>query len=385
MKILITSSPWLGGSGTVGIRLAEELAKKHQVFFLSFDFPSSENVGSKNLVFYSLTTFSYALFSYPLYTESLAEKMFDLVKKNDIDIIHAHYSLVFGTSAILAKRFLKNQGKEIPVIVTMHGTDAMGFDPTDGEHYEFDNLNSFLVEEADHVSTASSYMYDFVMRKYGREDKMSIIPNFIDTKKYENSSSESYESRNLLVHISNFRKVKRPILVEKAFKRLYEKGETEKLRFLFVGDGPLREDVENYVSEQGLPNVTFTGKKNEEEIIEILKKSRAIFLSSEFENFPLVLLEAMAMGVPQIATYVGGIKDVIDDVRTGYLIDSSGDIPSKMAEAFVVLNKKNNWTKMSLASIERSKKFDSALVIDKYENLYKKELLAVSLRKDEVI
>jgi N-acetyl-alpha-D-glucosaminyl L-malate synthase BshA len=374
MKILITASPWMGGSGTVGIQLANELAKEHQVFFLSFDFPARGSDKPKNLVFYNFTSFSYALFPYPLYTESLAEKMLDIVKKHEIDVIHAHYSLVFGTSAVLAKQFLKHYNRKVSVVVTMHGTDVVGFDPTKNEHINFENLNSFIVKEADAVTAASSYMRDFIVSNHEGEEKISIIPNFIDTSLYQQASQNSYESRDTLVHISNFRKVKRPMIAAKVFKEISERKSYKGTHFLFVGDGPLKKEVEEYVSQENIPNVFFVGQKSEEDIIRILKDCKAILLPSDFENFPLVLLEALASGVPQIAADVGGMRDVVVDGETGFLIDSNDEIVASMTDKFMELDNFEIWNKMSEASKERSKKFDVSSVVDKYEELYKKTL-----------
>lgn len=374
MKILITASPWMGGSGTVGIQLANELAKEHQVFFLSFDFPVRGSDKPKNLVFYNFTSFSYALFPYPLYTESLAEKMLDIVKKHEIDVIHAHYSLVFGTSAVLAKQFLKHHNRKVSVVVTMHGTDVVGFDPTKNEHINFENLNSFIVKEADAVTAASSYMRDFIVSNHEGEEKISTIPNFIDTSLYQQTSHNPYESRDTLVHISNFRKVKRPMIAAKVFKEISERKSYKGTRFLFVGDGPLKKEVEEYVNQENIPNVFFAGQKSEEDIIRILKDCKAILLPSDFENFPLVLLEALASGVPQIAANVGGMRDVVVDGETGFLIDSNEEIVANMTDKFMELDNFEIWNKMSEASKERSKKFDVSSVVGKYEELYKKTL-----------
>ena len=375
MKILITASPWMGGSGTVGIQLANELAKQHQVYFLSFDFPKRGSNEPKNLVFYNFTTFSYALFPYPLYTESLAEKMLDIVKRHEIDLIHAHYSLVFGTSAILAKQFLRHHNKEVPVVVTMHGTDAVGFDPgRGGEYHDFENLNSFIVGEAEAITSASSYMHEFIVSKYGGEKVSSIIPNFIDVSKYKEVRSVPYRSRDAIVHISNFRKVKRPMLVAEMFKHLTEKVEYRGTKLLFVGDGPLKEEVERYVSENDLPNVSFLGQQDEESIIQILGRSRAIILPSDFENLPLVLLEALASGVPQIATDVGGMRDVVKDGETGFLVKSGDQTAFDMSERFIQIDNEEIWNRMSSASCEWAESFSTPLVISKYEELYRRLL-----------
>ena len=364
----------MGGSGTVGIQLANELAKEHQVFFLSFDFPAKGSDKPKNLVFYNFTSFSYALFPYPLYTESLAEKMLDIVKKHEIDVIHAHYSLVFGTSAVLAKQFLKHHDRKVSVVVTMHGTDVVGFDPTKNEHINFENLNSFIVKEADAVTAASSYMKEFIVKNHGGESKVSIIPNFIDSSLYEKTSQNSYEARDTLVHISNFRKVKRPMIVAQVFKEISERKDYKGTRFLFVGDGPLKKEVEKYVDEEGIPNVFFAGQKSEEDIIKILKDCKAIFLPSDFENFPLVLLEALASGVPQIAADIGGMRDVVTDGETGFLVESDDEMVTGMADRFMELDSFETWSRMSEASKERSKIFDVSSVVSEYENLYKKTL-----------
>ncbi len=373
MKILITASPWLGGSGTVGIQLAKELAKEHQVYFLSFDFPERAGGESKNLVFYNFTTFSYALFPYPLYTESLAEKLFDIVKNHDIDIIHAHYSLVFGTSAVLAKRFLQNIGREVPVVVTMHGTDALGFDPSKGEHYNFENLNSFIVQESDQVTVASSYMRDFVASEYAGEGKLAVIPNFIDKSACSGIQPRSFEERDTIVHISNFRKVKRPMAAARVFEKLYHEKEYRKTRFVFIGEGPLEAEVKDHLEERQVP-VEFLGKMKEEEIFKWLVVSKAIVLPSEFENFPLVLLEALVMGTPQVAACVGGISDVTEDKETGFLVNPDDRLEDEMVAKIMELEDQELWNYMSNNSLERVKKFDTSEVVPQYLDIYKKAM-----------
>ena len=97
-------------------------------------------------------------------------------------------------------------------------------------------------------------------------------------------------------------------------------GRVEDAELLLVGDGPLRPEVERLVAELGLgERVRLVGNRSDVPVL--LAEAACVVLASDYEGCPLTVLEAMAAGVPVVATRVGGVPELIDDGRTGLLVE----------------------------------------------------------------
>lgn len=369
LKILVVASPWLGGSGTVGFELAKHLSHEHRVYFLSYDFPfRGRKEKNDHFLFFNMAPATYALFPYPLYVTSLAERIVNIVKKYDIDMIHAHYGIVFGEAAITAKKILEGQGKKIKIVITFHGTDIIGLDPDTPGKNAFTSVNQWLMQESDVITVASLFMKKFILSSYTvPERKLVVIPNFYDDSVFRNMRNTK---RNYIIHVSNFRKVKRPLEVVKAFQILRAKN--VRLKLVFVGDGPEKESVKKYIAKHHIPNVIIFSGKSQSEIAGLLNKSAACVLASSFENAPMIAIESLACGTPVVAVDVGGVGEIVHDGKSGFLVPRqrhpSGDLARKLHE----LLSGGEWEKISEYAAHEARDYRLEDVGKRYVALYRR-------------
>jgi N-acetyl-alpha-D-glucosaminyl L-malate synthase BshA len=327
MKIGITCYPTYGGSGVVGTELGRELAAAgHEVHFISYALPIRLKA-SDRIHFHEVEVLSYPLFEYPPYDLVLATKMAEVMARSELDILHVHYAIPHSISAFLAKKM--STGREIPFVTTLHGTDITLV----GNDRSYLPITRFGINESDAVTAVSEYLKERTVREFETTQEIEVIPNFVNCEVFKKSSDSKFRARfaaedeGLVIHISNFRPVKRTGDVIEFFSRLRRK---QKAKLLMVGDGPERPNAEWLAEVHGIEDdVAFLGKSSDME--QLLSISDILVLPSEQESFGLVALEAMASEVPVIATRVGGVSEVVEDGADGFLFDV-GDTDS-MAEA----------------------------------------------------
>ena len=370
-KILIVASPWLGGSGSVAYRLAEELSNKgYETHFLSYDIPF-KNSANNFIKFHKVKSYSYPLFPFPIYELALAENIVELALKYKIRIIHAHYGILFGHASAIAKSILQFQNYNVKLIVTFHGSDALGFDLEKPGKIAPKQLNKWTIDSADEITVASNNLRSHLQNIYKSNKKINVIPNFIDTTRFRRVSRKITKPR--IIHISNFRKVKQPLIVVKIFTEVLKKHPEAEL--LMIGDGPEKPLVEKYVKRHNIPNVNLNGVvRREEEIAKYLQMSHLLLLPSLYENFPLAALEAQACGVPVIASDVGGIPEVIIDYKTGCL-SKPKDIRIFAKNAITLLSNLNKWKQFSELSEINASRFDTNKIVKHYIGIYDRNKL----------
>ena len=290
MKIGITCYPTYGGSGVLATELGKALAKRgHQIHFISYAMPMRLNSGLDNNIFYhevEMTT--YPVFEFPLYTPALASKMVEVANFEGLDLLHVHYAIPHATSAYLAKKMIPN--KDFRVVTTLHGTDItlVGLEPS------FLSVMKFSIEKSDGVTAVSRYLKEKTLTNYAIDKEIDVIPNFVDTNEYHHVDNScirkkfSLDDKRILVHVSNFRPVKRVTDVIRTFDIVQKKIPAA---LILVGDGPDRSNCELLVREMGLQNsVKFLGKQNE--LPEILSSADIFLMPSQSESFGLSALEA---------------------------------------------------------------------------------------------
>jgi N-acetyl-alpha-D-glucosaminyl L-malate synthase BshA len=310
----------------------------------------------------------YSLFKYPPYSLSLSAKMAEIIESEKLDLLHVHYAMPHATSAYLAKKII---GDRIRFITTLHGTDITLV----GNHQSFYRITRFSIEQSDGVTCVSNYLKETTQKIFKTNKEIEVIYNFVDTEKYKRTSKnrENMEfvdsDDKVIIHISNFRPVKKIENIVKVFQKVSKE---VKSKLLLVGDGPDICKIRNLVSKFDLSSsVFFLGVQ--ENIIPLLNISDVYMLPSKSEGFGLSALEALSCEVPVIGTNVGGLKEVIENGKSGYLFDP-GDIDS-MSEAVVkILKSKEIRSEMGLEARERAKFFDSKSIVPRYLEYYKKIL-----------
>jgi len=368
MKIGIVLYPTFGGSGVVATELGTELAKKgHSVHFITYREPVRLNTFQKNIYFHEVSVSDYPLFEYQPYEMLLASKIVDVAKYEKLDILHVHYAIPHASAAFLAQQILQSKGIYLPYITTLHGTDItlVGKDPS------FEPVITFCINHSDAVTSVSESLKCDTLTHFKVDKEIRVIPNFIHTVPQLPTINQEIrrfyaaDNERILIHISNFRKVKRIDDVVKIF-HLVQKELPSKL--LFVGDGPERAMAEKMARDLGIVDkVMFLGKvRNTQEVLEY---GDLFLLPSETESFGLAALEAMAVGVPVISSNTGGIPEVNTDGYSGYM-SNVGDVEDMAKNAIRILKNDTVLREFKHCALERSKEFTFDKIIPIYEKLY---------------
>ncbi len=373
MKIGIVLYPTFGGSGVVATELGNELAKKgHSVHFITYREPVRLNTFQKNIYFHEVSVSDYPLFEYQPYEMLLASKIVDVAKYEKLDILHVHYAIPHASAAFLAQQILKSKGIYLPYITTLHGTDItlVGKDPS------FEPVITFCINNSDAVTSVSESLKRDTYTHFKVEKDIRVIPNFIHTVPQLPTINREIrrfyadDNERILVHISNFRKVKRIDDVVKIFHLVQEDIPS---KLLFVGDGPERAMAEKMARDMNIVDkVMFLGKvRNTQEVLEY---GDLFLLPSETESFGLAALEAMAVGVPVISSNTGGIPEVNTDGYSGYM-SNVGDVEEMAKNAIRILRNDTVLNQFKHCALERSKEFTFDKIIPIYEKLYAEVVL----------
>ncbi|WP_102335850.1 N-acetyl-alpha-D-glucosaminyl L-malate synthase BshA [Salimicrobium jeotgali] len=371
-KIGITCYPTVGGSGVLATELGKFLAEKgHEVHFITTQIPFRLNKIYPNIYFHEVEVNNYPVFQHPPYDLALANKMAEVAKREELDLLHVHYAMPHAVCAILAKQMCSEL--DLKVITTLHGTDitVLGID---------DNLKQLIkfgIEKSDAVTAVSNSLVVQTRRMLDTEKDMHVVHNFVDDREYQHVDSRNLkqqfnigEEEKVVIHVSNFRKVKRVEDVVRSF-HLIQQEITAKL--VLVGDGPEFNKVYNLVEQLGIEEkVLFVGKQ--ERVQELLSIADVKLLLSEKESFGLVLLEAMACGVPCIGTDTGGIPEVIEDGVYGYIVEVQ-DIEQVKEKALRILKDAQLSRSFSENAVRAvSEKFSAEKIVKQYEKLYEQVL-----------
>jgi N-acetyl-alpha-D-glucosaminyl L-malate synthase BshA len=368
MKIGIVCYPTFGGSGVVATELGKALADRgHQVHFITYNQPARLDFFSANLFYHEVSVSKYPLFDYQPYELALASRMVDVVRFEKLDLLHVHYAIPHASAAFMAKQILLTYGIYIPVVTTLHGTDItlVGKDRT------FKPVVTFSINKSDGVTAVSQDLRDNTYEFFEIERDIKVIPNFIDLSRFSLKAKDHFkkaiapEGEKILIHTSNFRRVKRTEDVIRIFAKVIQKIPS---KLLMVGDGGERSDCEQLCRDLGVSdNVRFLGKQDA--IEEILSVGDLFLMPSQSESFGLAALEAMACKVPVISSNAGGLPELNIDGVTGYLKDV-GDVDGMAEKAIYMLEDEARLAQFKDNALARAKEFDLANILPQYENYY---------------
>jgi N-acetyl-alpha-D-glucosaminyl L-malate synthase BshA len=370
MRIGITCYPTHGGSGVVATELGKHLAENgHEVAFISYSTPLRLTDLPPGVSFHEVDIIEYPLLKNFPYTLALASKMAEVAKSKQLQVLHVHYAIPFAAAALLASQVVPEL--DLKVVTTLHGTDVTLV----GNNPSFKLVTAMTIERSDAVTAVSRYLRDETYRQFGVHKEIDVVYNFIDPERHERPIPPCIPPRDCpeqfnLMHISNFRPVKRVLDVVRVFARVRQELNA---RLIMVGDGPDAGAARQLASDLGVLDwVTFTGVVDG--VARLLQAANLLLLPSQTESFGLVALEAMASGVPVIASDVGGLPEVIEHGVTGYLAPV-GDV-DKMAEyAMRVLSDCALCQTLSRQARERAvSRFDYHDIVPQYEAVYERVL-----------
>lgn len=347
----------------LGMALAE---RGHEVHFISYALPMRLEGYRPNIFFHEVDVPTYPLFEYQLYTEALTGKMVDVVTYENLDILHVHYAIPHAVSGYLARQIFK-ETHHTKLVTTLHGTDVtlIGLEPS------LQSLVKFSIEQSDAVTSVSRFLREKTESTFRVNKKIHVIPNFINTAVFNRKESclrrqVAPNGEFVMVHTSNFRPVKRVTDTIRILKHVVD---VLPAKLVLVGDGPDRSEAERLCRELNITeHVRFLGKQSA--LSEILSAADVFLLPSQSESFGLAALEAMACGVPVVATTTGGITEVVVHGETGYVAEI-GDVERMAKYCIDLFTNRKKLEKFSRLSFERADQvFATSLVIPQYEGLY---------------
>jgi len=363
MRIGISCYSTFGGSGVVATEVGKALAARgHEVHLLSPSLPPRLIGFEDRVTFHEVNASPYPLFEGAPYSIALASKMADVAEHHGLELIHAHYAIPHASAALLARMALDGRLK---VVTTLHGTDitVVGSDPS------YLSMVRLAIRASDAVTAVSAYLRDETLRTFQVDRSIEVIPNFVAPPTGPRPDCRSWLApchRPLLVHVSNFRPVKRVLDVLKVFERVHSE---HPCHLAMVGDGPDRPEAEAWTRQRGLEGfVKFTGKQLD--VATVLACSEVFLLPSATESFGLAALEAMAQGVPVVASRVGGIPEVVRHGVDGFL-EPVGDVEAMAEDVLTLLRDEPLRRRFGEAARDRAlTTFAEGPIIDRYEALY---------------
>jgi len=373
MKIAIVCYPTFGGSGVVATELGLELARRgHEIHFITYSQPVRLDLLNPNVHYHEVNVPEYPLFHYQPYELALSSKLVDMVKLHKIELLHVHYAIPHAYAGYMAKQMLKDEGIELPMVTTLHGTDITLV----GSHPFYKPAVTFSINKSDFVTSVSQSLKDETLKLFDIKKEIEVIPNFIELDKNSidpkiscQRSVMAKEDERIITHISNFRKVKRIPDVIKIFNKIQKEIPA---KLMMVGDGPEKEKAEYLCQKLGIEDkVIFFGNSNE--IDKILSYTDLFLLPSETESFGLAALEAMAWKVPVISSNSGGLPEVNLDGISGYL-SRVGDTKEMAINALKILKDDATLNVFKENALSVAKQFDIKNILPLYEALYQKAI-----------
>jgi len=373
MNIGIVCYPTFGGSGVVATELGLELSKRgHEIHFITYSQPVRLELLNKNVHFHEVNVPEYPLFHYQPYELALSSKLVDMVKLHKIDVLHVHYAIPHAYAAYMAKKMLHEEGIEVPIVTTLHGTDITLV----GSHPFYKSAVAFSINKSDAVTSVSQSLKDDTLRLFDITNNIQVVPNFIDFDKHTNHFTDCQrammadDDEKIITHISNFRPVKR---IQDIIQIFYKIQKEIPAKLMMVGEGPEKEPAERLCERLGIEDkVIFFGKSHE--IDKILCFSDLFLLPSETESFGLAALEAMASGVPVISSNTGGIPEVNKQGVSGFL-SNVGDVDDMAKNALYILKDESILSEFKVNAKVEAKKFDIHEIVPYYEAIYKEAMV----------
>jgi N-acetyl-alpha-D-glucosaminyl L-malate synthase BshA len=369
MRIAIVCYPTFGGSGVVATELGLELARRgHEIHFITYSQPVRLALLNPNVHYHEVNVPEYPLFHYQPYELALSSKLVDMVKLYKIEVLHVHYAIPHAYAGYMAKQMLKDEGIDIPMVTTLHGTDITLV----GNHPFYKPAVTFSINKSDFVTSVSQSLKDDTLKLFNIKNEIQVIPNFIELDKIKKEDKSpcqrsvmANDEERIITHISNFRKVKRIPDIISIFNKIQKEIPA---KLMMVGEGPEKEKAEQLCRELGIQDkVIFFGNSNE--IDTILCQTDLFLLPSKTESFGLVALEAMACGVPVISSNAGGLPEVNKDGFSGYLSEV-GDVNGMANNALKILKDQTDLDQFKKNALITAQQFDIKKILPLYEDLY---------------
>jgi N-acetyl-alpha-D-glucosaminyl L-malate synthase BshA len=343
----------------------------HRVHFITYQEPVRLEGFHENVFYHEVSALDYPLFQYQPYESALASKIVDVVKYEQLDLLHVHYAIPHASAALMAKSILREHGIRVPFITTLHGTDItlVGRDPS------YRPVVEYSLNHSDGITSVSHHLKEETLHNFKLRRAIEVIPNFIDFSRFKKTNKEHFKKaiapngEKIVMHVSNFRKVKRVEDVVLMFDKLWRKVPS---KLLLIGDGPERVTTEMMCRDLGnSEHVRFLGKQDA--IEDLLAIADLFVLPSEQESFGLAALEAMACEVPVISSNAGGLPEININGETGFL-SNVGDVEDMALNATFILSDEARLKEFKKNAFAQARRFDIKNILPIYEAYYRQVL-----------
>ena len=225
--------------------------------------PARLDITNPNIFFHKVNVQTYPLFQYQPYDIALSSMIYRVVNLYKLDLLHAHYAIPYAYAAFTAKQMLKEEGKDIPLVTTLHGTDITLV----GQHPSYKHAVEFSINQSDTITSVSESLKNDTQKFFEIKKPIEVITNFIDNSEFtENFSCQRKQFANddekILIHVSNLRPVKRVEEVLQIFKNVNSK---VKSKLVIIGEGPDMEKVNQFLEDNPelIDKVKLLGKVND--------------------------------------------------------------------------------------------------------------------------
>jgi len=369
LNIVVLHYHRIGGSGIIAYEIGRAMAEErgHNIHFMGLEPPF--RLGDDypdNIRFHKVWVKEYPVFDFQPYALALASQLAKIIIEHKIDVVHSHYALPHAVSAILAKEI---SGKTVKLVTTLHGTDITIV----GAHPSMINITRYAIEKSDVVTTVSDFLKKETANIFNiAPNKINTVYNFINTNDFNPElCQECYKKKKgkkkIMIHISNLRDVKRPLQVIDIFYKMSK--QMADLELWIIGEGPKQQAMQEMARNYGILNqIKFLGISYNTG--PILACSEMMLFPGQIESFGLVALEAMACGVPVLASNSGGIPEVIAHGKDGLLFEP-GKVDQAVKLGLELLHDPQRYNKMhDQAILTAVNKFSRDKIILQYENLY---------------
>ena len=362
MKILIITPsvyPYdFGGAQTHTYYVAKGLAKKNTVKIISIGKRTLSE--TKERVDFNLITI---IKKSPLPTIMFLVKSFPLILRFKPNIILVDLISSESFVAPILKMLFK-----IPYAGTAHGSEIRRYKKNRNYFRDFDEvLKKAVLKNANSIVAVSKEIADLLVSNWAiPKERVSIIGNGYDPEIVCKPIIKSDGQSTKLVFAGRLVREKDLFTLLKAIKTLSNWGDDVVLNL--IGDGPYLKELRSFCIENSIHNINFLGRLNHSKVLETISKSDIFVLSSIEEGLPIVLIEAMAVGKPVIATSVGGIPEIIHNGFNGYLVPPTS--PESLARAIHLLsNDSLSLKQLSKNALESVRFLTWSKISDRYETL----------------
>src|SRR3954468_21060337 len=190
MRIGIVCYPTFGGSGVVATELGIALAAKgHQIHFITYSKPFRLEHFSENVFYHEVTVADYPVFEYAPYETALTSKLVDVALFENLDIIHVHYAIPHASVAYMARQILAAQGRHVPFVTTLHGTDITLV----GRNPSYSPVVTFAINQSDAITAVSRNLKLETHTNFNVSKHIEVIPNFIDLNRFSKQPKDHFK------------------------------------------------------------------------------------------------------------------------------------------------------------------------------------------------